>query len=91
MYNIYIRNRGACKGSESPGWRTGGENSEVHLLPAFVLPPRGVEDEKRQRRKRKKLMPVTTNIEKRRQEKPSKPWSSTDLESNGPIHQHGFS
>lgn len=77
---------------ESPGWGAGGgENSEVHLLPAFALPPRGVEDEKRQRRKRKKLMPVTTNTEKKRQEKLGKPWSSIGLESNSPIHQHGFS
>lgn len=41
------------------------ENSEVHLLPAFALPPRGVDDGKRQRRKRKKLMPITTNTGKK--------------------------
>lgn len=58
--DIYVRNRGTCKGSERPG-----EESEVHLLPAFALPPRGVEGEEKQRRKRKRLMPITTNIGKK--------------------------
>lgn len=86
-----MRNRGACEGRGARGGGGGGENSDIHLLPAFALPPRGVEDEKRQRRKRKKLTSVTTNIEKKRQEKLGKPWSSIGLESNRPIHQHGFS
>lgn len=46
------------------------DKSEVHLLPAFVLPPRGGEDKKKKKRQRGKgerLMPVTTNIWKKRQ------------------------
>lgn len=31
------------------------ENSEVHLLPAFALPPRGVEDEKKAEGKRREI------------------------------------
>lgn len=42
------------------------ENSEVHLLPVFVLPPRGGEDEKNGRGKKgERLMPITTNIWKK--------------------------
>lgn len=42
------------------------ENSEVHLLPVFALPPRGGEDEKNSRGKKgEKLMPITTNIWKK--------------------------
>lgn len=41
------------------------ENCDVHLLPAFALPPTGVEDEKRQREKGKRLTPITTNIWKK--------------------------
>jgi hypothetical protein len=49
--DVYTGNRMHAKGT-SPG-----ENSEVYLLPAFALPPRGVDDEKRQRRKGEILMP----------------------------------
>ena len=43
------------------------ENSAVHLLPVFALPPRGGEDEKKNSRGKKgeKLMPITTNIWKK--------------------------
>lgn len=48
--NSYMRQRRTCKRSKS---QVG--NSEVHLLPAFALPPRGGEDEKRQRGKRREI------------------------------------
>ena len=59
------------------------ENSEVHLLPVFALPPRGGEDEKNSRGKKgEKLMPITTNIWKKvtEQGKPGQPLGSETQE-----------
>lgn len=41
--NSYMRKRRTCKRKQEV------ENSEVHLLPVFALPPRGGEDEKNSR------------------------------------------
>lgn len=45
-----MRDRRTCKRSTSQV-----EDSEVHLLPAFALPPRGVEDEKKAEGKRREI------------------------------------
>lgn len=45
-----LRKRRTCKRSNSQE-----ENSEVHLLPAFALPPKGVEGEKKAERKRREI------------------------------------
>ena len=44
--NSYVRKRRPCKRSK---------NSQVHLLPAFVLPPRDVENEEKAEGKRREI------------------------------------
>lgn len=71
--NSYMRKRRTCKRKQEV------ENSEVHLLPVFALPPRGGEDEKNSRGKKgEKLMPITTNI-----------WNKV-TEQGKPGQTHGF-
>lgn len=47
--NSSLRKRRTCKRSKNQM-----ENSQVHLLPAFALPPRGVEDGKKGRGKKER-------------------------------------
>lgn len=46
VYNSYMRKRRPCKRSENP---------QVHLLPAFALPPRDVADEEKAEGKRREI------------------------------------